>query len=79
MQYQDSTSFRYDFSSFQQLIRFVRNTSEHYAEINLQHPYTKDVLGNSQKTVMQYFTRTFPWLMVVTDLLVQEFKKDFTE
>ena len=64
---------KYDFNKFQDLIRFCRNMCEHYREIISDNPAFVPIIGATMEDVIRYFVKCFPWLMIVVQMIVDDY------
>jgi hypothetical protein len=68
-----SRGTRYTYTKFNDLIRFSRNLLEHYNEILKNNPKIVPIVGNTQKDIVRYLVKCFPWLMVVIYIINRGF------
>lgn len=70
---QSKKSSSYDLNRFKDLIRFCRNLCEHYQEIAQESPKVKPIIGSTLEDAVRFCIKSFPWLMIVVQIIVDDY------
>ncbi len=72
-------SYSYNFYDIGDLIRLVRNIGQHHNEGDQRNREMLLIIGNSLKKIIRFFTCHIPWLIIVADQIVNEFKAELNQ
>lgn len=60
---------KYNYASFTDLLRFIRNKKNHYRELPEE---AKVLVGSTNESYLKYFAKCFPKMMITVDEFVQK-------
>ena len=70
-----SGEHKYGYKELGQLLRLIRNTLAHFAEITAKKGVKKVFGGDSLEDYIQYINGQFPWLIIFAQTIIDRAKE----